>query len=269
MTVRARLPIASRGDDTRELGAPTGRRYYSTVSVRLIKSWFVAHRSTPRHERPAPSTRLGRRVDRRSRRSRSRIRIAALRTSSLTPLRIMLGQGFEPWSSARKANMIGRTTPTERCISDEEWPIDKSVFFRRGVDPARSRDVRELEASAAAVALGDRNCPAVNDSPAASQTRARPASFRDVNCQSVSRPKIPPRYPIQNAFRGRFGSGSTAVPLVSHPPSPTTRPCAVACACGQKVTGGRDGSGRRDLERRRHAVGGAMKLEFADGGRRG
>jgi hypothetical protein len=26
----------------------------------------------------------------------------------------MLGQGFEPWSSARKAKMIGRTTPTER-----------------------------------------------------------------------------------------------------------------------------------------------------------
>ena len=43
----------------------------------------------------------------------------------------MLGQGFEPWSSARKANMIGRTTPTERRISDEEWPIDKSVFFGR------------------------------------------------------------------------------------------------------------------------------------------
>ena len=44
----------------------------------------------------------------------------------------MLGQGFEPWSSARKANMIGRTTPTERRISDEEWPLDKSVFFGRG-----------------------------------------------------------------------------------------------------------------------------------------
>ncbi len=28
--------------------------------------------------------------------------------------REVLGQGFEPWSSARKAKMIGRTTPTER-----------------------------------------------------------------------------------------------------------------------------------------------------------
>jgi len=49
----------------------------------------------------------------------------------------------------------------------------------------------------------------VNDSPAASQTRARPASFRDVNCQSVSRPKIPPP-----AIRSRTRSGgdSGAVP---------------------------------------------------------
>src|SRR6056297_3116520 len=31
----------------------------------------------------------------------------------------MLDQGFEPWSSARKAKMIGRTTPIERCISAE------------------------------------------------------------------------------------------------------------------------------------------------------
>ena len=29
----------------------------------------------------------------------------------------MLRQGFEPWSSARKAKMIGRTTPTERIQS--------------------------------------------------------------------------------------------------------------------------------------------------------
>jgi hypothetical protein len=29
----------------------------------------------------------------------------------------MLGQGFEPWSSARKAKMIGRTTPTERTLA--------------------------------------------------------------------------------------------------------------------------------------------------------
>ncbi len=44
----------------------------------------------------------------------------------------MLGQGFEPWSSARKANMIGRTTPTERTSKDVT-AIDKSVSFgRRG-----------------------------------------------------------------------------------------------------------------------------------------
>ncbi len=30
----------------------------------------------------------------------------------------MLDQGFEPWSSARKAKMIGRTTPIERSALD-------------------------------------------------------------------------------------------------------------------------------------------------------
>ena len=35
----------------------------------------------------------------------------------------MLGQGFEPRSSARKANMIGRTTPTERAICSRELRV--------------------------------------------------------------------------------------------------------------------------------------------------
>jgi len=29
--------------------------------------------------------------------------------------------------------MIGRTTPTELRISDDEWAIDKSVFFGREI----------------------------------------------------------------------------------------------------------------------------------------
>ena len=37
----------------------------------------------------------------------------------------MLGMGFEPMSSARKAKMIGRTTPTERGISRDGVALHK------------------------------------------------------------------------------------------------------------------------------------------------
>ncbi len=74
----------------------------------------------------------------------------------------MLGQGFEPWSSAvfrtgtaryrvrRKANMIGRTTPTERVLplrrgrfNSSQLPSLGHPFTRRRVpaaDPKRSTD---------------------------------------------------------------------------------------------------------------------------------
>ncbi len=59
----------------------------------------------------------------------SLVQILPCASRSLT-LAAMLGQGFEPWSSARKANMIGRTTPTER-VREDVAAIDKSVFFGR------------------------------------------------------------------------------------------------------------------------------------------
>ena len=39
----------------------------------------------------------------------------------------MLRQGFEPWSSARKAEMIGRTTPTELAST---LPYYQSALYR-------------------------------------------------------------------------------------------------------------------------------------------
>ena len=66
---------------------------------------------------------------------------ALLRRDELTDFGIektsrrMLGRGFEPRSSARKAEMIGRTTPTERTATRRHGRIGPVVFKIVSLDP--------------------------------------------------------------------------------------------------------------------------------------